>query len=124
MVVRGLEREALLPVALRVACLDGETLALTVPERSRMGEFKRAVGEARGVHAGLIDIFKMGGEDALPDAERLPSLGVGEASVLFMLQRAGWIWETCGSRVTLSGEGLVARRVTDYEGISAMVTGT
>ena len=76
-------------MSLRVACLDGETLALTVPKLSRVREVKRAVGEARGVHADLLDLFQKGTEDALPDAERLPSLGVGDASVLFMLQRAG-----------------------------------
>jgi hypothetical protein len=35
-------------VSLRVACLDGTTLELTVPQRGLVREVKRAVGQVRG----------------------------------------------------------------------------
>jgi hypothetical protein len=95
-------------MSLRVACLDGETLDLTVATRSTVDEVKRAVGEARNVQPALLDLFQDGTEDALPGAARLPSLQVVDGSVLFMLQRLDWRWNNCGTNVKLSGEGLVA----------------
>ena len=57
---------------------------------------------------GLIELFVDGKEDGLPDSGRLDGLGLGEGSVVFMLQRLGWLWKTCGSGMALSEEGLVA----------------
>ena len=69
---------------------------------------------------GLIELFVDGTENALPDSGRLDGLGLGSGSVVFMLIRLGWRWETCGSSMTLSGEGLVA---TKDEGGYQLVTG-
>jgi hypothetical protein len=60
------------------------------------------------MHPGLIELFVDGKEDGLPDSGRLDGLGLGEGSVVFMLQRAGWHWTACGSGMALSGDGLVA----------------
>ena len=57
---------------------------------------------------GLIELFVDGKEDGLLDSGRLDGLGLGEGSVVFMLQRLGWLWKTCGSGMALSEEGLVA----------------
>jgi hypothetical protein len=70
----------------------------------------------------LIELFVDGKEDGLPDSGRLDGLGLGAGAVLFMLQRAGWLWESCGSDITLSGEGLVAT-VTKSGGGYQMATG-
>jgi hypothetical protein len=60
------------------------------------------------MHPGLIELFVDGKEDGLPDSGRLDGLGLGEGSVVFLLQRLGWHWTACGKDVVLSGEGLVA----------------
>jgi hypothetical protein len=57
---------------------------------------------------GLIELFVDGKEDGLPDSGRLDGLGLGEGSVVFLLQRLGWLWKTCGSGMALSEEGLAA----------------
>jgi hypothetical protein len=57
----------------------------------------------------LIELFVDGEEDSLPGAWRLDGLGLGEGSVVFMLQRAGWRWTPCAG-IALSGQGLVASR--------------
>ena len=57
---------------------------------------------------GLIELFVDGKEDGLPDSGRLDGLGLGEGSVVFLLQRAGWLWTACGSGIALSEDGLVA----------------
>jgi hypothetical protein len=49
-----------------------------------------------------------GKEDGLPDAGRLHELGLGSGSVVFMLHRLGWRWDACGSKITLSEDGLAA----------------
>jgi hypothetical protein len=63
---------------------------------------------------GLIELFVDGKEDCLPDSGRLDGLGLGEGSVVFMLHRLGWRWNTRGSRMALSEDGLVAT-VTAYD---------
>ena len=60
------------------------------------------------MNPGLIELFVDGKEDGLPDSGRLDGLGLGEGSVVFMLQRAGWRWTACGIDMALSGDGLVA----------------
>jgi hypothetical protein len=60
------------------------------------------------IDPGSIDLFVDGKQDGMPDAGRLDGLGLGEGSVVFMLHRAGWRWEACGSAMALSGEGRVA----------------
>jgi hypothetical protein len=57
---------------------------------------------------GLIELFVDGKEDGLPDSGRLDVLGLGEGSVVFMLQRMGWRWTAFGSEMALSEDGLVA----------------
>jgi hypothetical protein len=57
---------------------------------------------------GLIELFVDGKEDGLPDSGRLDVLGLGGGSVVFLLQRLGWLWTECGSNMALSGNGLVA----------------
>jgi hypothetical protein len=69
--------------------------------------------QVRDMDPGLIELFVDGKEDGLPDAGRLGDLGLGEGSVVFMLFRQGWRWEECGSKMALSGEGLVATRTGD-----------
>jgi hypothetical protein len=64
--------------------------------------------QSRDLDPGLIELFVDGKEDGLPDSGRLDGLGLGEGSVVFMLQRAGWHWTACGSKMALSGDGLVA----------------
>jgi hypothetical protein len=59
---------------------------------------------------GLIELFVDGTEKALPDSGRLDGLGLGSGSVVFMLIRLGWRWEEYGSKIRLSGEGLVATK--------------
>jgi hypothetical protein len=76
--------------------------------------------QSRDMDPGLIELFVDGTENALPDSGRLDSLGLGSGSVVFMLIRLGWRWEECGSKVTLSGEGLVA---TNDENGYQLVTG-
>ena len=65
--------------------------------------------QVRDMDPGLIELFVDGKEDGLPDAGRLDDLGLGSGSVVFMLFRLGWRWES-GSGIALSGEGLVATR--------------
>ena len=57
------------------------------------------------MHPDLIELFVDGTEDALPDSGRLDGLGLGEGSVVFMLQRLGWCWTAGGSGITLSEDG-------------------
>jgi hypothetical protein len=57
---------------------------------------------------GLIELFVDGKEGGLPDSGRLDGLGLGEGSVVFVLQRAGWHWTARGSGIALSEDGLVA----------------
>jgi hypothetical protein len=73
------------------------------------------------MHPGLIELFVDGKEDGLPDSGRLDGLGLGEGSVVFMLQRLGWHWTECGSNMALRGEGLVAT-VTAFKSFQ-LVTG-
>jgi hypothetical protein len=73
------------------------------------------------MHPGLIELFVDGKEDGLPDSGRLAVLGLGEGSVVFLLQRLGWLWETCGRNMALSEEGLVAT-VTAFKSFQ-LVTG-
>jgi hypothetical protein len=118
-------------VSLRVACLDGSSLEVTVAQRGLVREVKRLVGQVRsascacsddnliGSHwcpclqshdldPGLLDLFVDGKENALPDLGRLDGLGLGSGSVLFMLQRLGWRWDMCGDGIVHSADGLVA----------------
>jgi hypothetical protein len=62
------------------------------------------------MHPDLIELFVDGTENALPDLGRLDGLGLGEGSVVFMLQRLGWCWTAGGSGITFSEEGLMATR--------------
>jgi hypothetical protein len=62
---------------------------------------------------GLIELFVDGKEDGLPDSGRLDGLGLGEGSVVFLLQRAGWRWTACGIDMALSEDGLVATKTAD-----------
>jgi hypothetical protein len=124
--------------------MDGTTLNMTVPQRELVREVKRSVGQVRGessarhgavnslhvyptvalaaqlrdVDPGLTELFVDGTEDALPDSGRLDGLGLGEGSVVFMLQRLGWCWTTCGSEMVLSDDGLVATTLSE-EGLVA-----
>ena len=66
---------------------------------------------------GLIELFVDGKEDGLPDSGRLDGLGLGEGSVVFMLQRLGWHWEACGSNMALSKDGLVATQHTEKNNV-------
>jgi hypothetical protein len=70
------------------------------------------VAQLRDVNPGLTELFVDGTENALPDSGRLDGLGLGEGSVVFMLQRLGWCWTACGSDMTLSEEGLVGTKDT------------
>jgi hypothetical protein len=71
---------------------------------------------------GLIELFVDGKEDGLLDSGRLDVLGLGEGSVVFLLQRLyEWLWTAYGSNMALSGEGLVAT-VTAYKSFQ-LVTG-
>jgi hypothetical protein len=65
------------------------------------------------MHPGLIELFVDGKEDGLPDSGRLDGLGLGEGSVVFMLQRAGWHWTACSTKMALSEDGLVATAGSD-----------
>ena len=71
---------------------------------------------------GLIELFVDGKEDGLPDSGRLDGLGLGEGSVVFLLQRLGWLWTACGSNMALSGDGLVAT-VTAYNDLQLATGG-
>jgi hypothetical protein len=102
-------------ISIRVACLDGSSLDLTVPQRELVREIKRAVAQVREMDPGLIDFFVKDTEDALPDAGRLHGLGLGDGSVLFMLQRLGWRWDVCGGKTALSEDGLVATMVSGVD---------
>jgi hypothetical protein len=73
---------------------------------------------------GLIELFVDGKEDGLSDAGRLDDLGLGSGSVVFMLHRLGWRWDACGSKITLSEDGLVATKTGGwYNGGYQLVTG-
>jgi hypothetical protein len=77
-------------ISVRVACLDGDKMDVTVPQRGRILDVKTEIGLQRDLDPGLIlDLFREGTENALPDAGRLDGLGLGDGSVLFMLQRQG-----------------------------------
>jgi hypothetical protein len=113
--------------------LDGTTLVVTVAQRGLVREVKRLVGQvrvskrgtandthlvsfcaqSRDMDPGLIELFVDGQEDGLPDSGRLDLLGLGEGSVVFLLQRAGWHWTACGSEMALSEDGLVATAGSD-----------
>jgi hypothetical protein len=113
--------------------LDGTTLVVTVAQRGLVREVKRLVAQvrrgdfrnenidnvinfpssyaqSRDMDPGLIELFVDGKEDGLPDSGRLDVLGLGEGSVVFLLQRAGWHWAACGSEMALSEDGLVATK--------------
>jgi hypothetical protein len=60
----------------------------------------------------LVELFVDGTENALADSGRLDRLGLGEGSVVFMLQWAAG-WQDCGSNIVLSGEGVVATMAVD-----------
>ena len=75
----------------------------------------------RDMDPGLIELFVDGKEDGLPDSGRLDGLGLGSGSVVFMLHRLGWRWDECGSKIALSGEGLVA--TCQGERAAQLVTG-
>ena len=127
---------------IRVACFDGTTLVLSVPQLGLVHEVKRRIGQVRhnfcrsivslvyrvprcmhrrishnipvclpvclqslDMDPGLFELFIHGTENKLPDAKRL-----GSGALLFMLQRQGWCWTTCGGDMVLSGKGLVASR--------------
>ena len=75
------------------------------------------------LHPGLIELFVDGKEDSLPDAGRLDELGLGEGSVVFMLQRESWCWTECGGQVTLSEGGLVATKTGATGASWQLVTG-
>jgi hypothetical protein len=111
--------------------LDGTSLDVTVAQRGLVREVKRLVGQVRFVTSGpscasthsaasrlqmrdmdpgLIELFVDGKEDGLPDSGRLDDLGLGSGSVVFMLHRLGWRWDECGSKIALSGEGVVATK--------------
>jgi hypothetical protein len=123
--------------------MDGTTLDVTVPQRELVREVKRSVGQVRGessarhghavnshhvyptaalaaqlrdVNPALTELFIDGTENALPDSGRLNGLGLGEGSVVFMLQRLGWCWTEGGSVITLSEDGLVATNRVATEG--------
>ena len=64
--------------------------------------------QSRDMDPSLIELFVDGKEDGLPDSGRLDGLGLGEGSVVFMLQRAGRRWMACGIDMALSEDGLVA----------------
>jgi hypothetical protein len=122
--------------------LDGTTLVVTVAQRGLVREVKRLVGQvrrggdlaedtnrgypsrvqSRDMPPGLIELFVDGKEDGLPDSGRLDGLGLGEGSVVFLLQRLGWLWTACGSGMTLSEEGLVAT-VTAYKHFQLLTGG-
>ena len=74
------------------------------------------------MHPDLIELFVDGTENALPDSGRLHGLGLGDGSVVFMLQQVGWCWTAGGSDVTLSEDGLVATKWLCTEGWQ-LVTG-
>jgi hypothetical protein len=118
-------------ISLRVACMDGSSTELTVPERELILEIKRTIAQvllrrplfgtasisplhvllllqSRGMDPNLIELFVDGTENALPDSGRLNGLGLGEGSVVFMLMSEGWGWSGCSSGIELSRNGLVA----------------
>ena len=39
-----------------------------------------------------MDLFLKGNEDPLPPSKQLHNFGVRDGAVLFMLQRAVWLW--------------------------------
>ena len=78
--------------------------------------------QVRDMNPGLIELFVDGKEDGLPDAGRLDELGLGSGSVVFMLFRQGWRWDESGSKMALSGEGLVATKTANMAGLQ-LVTG-
>ena len=78
--------------------------------------------QLRDIDPGVIELFVDGKEDGLPDAGRLDDLGLGSGSVVFMLHRLGWRWETCRKGTTLSEDGLVATKAGDWSAFP-LVTG-
>jgi hypothetical protein len=72
---------------------------------------------------GLIELFADGKEDGLPDAGRLDLLGLASGSVVFMLHRLGWLWDACGSAITLSKGRLVATTTNQLGNGYQLVTG-
>jgi hypothetical protein len=74
----------------------------------------------RDLNPGLIELFVDGKEDGLPDYGRLDGLSLGSGSVVFMLHRLGWRWDECGSKTTLSEEGLVATHGCTQYGMGAL----
>jgi hypothetical protein len=75
--------------------------------------FTPSFAQSRDMDPGLIELFVDGKEDGLPDSGRLDQLGLGEGSVVFMLFRQGWRWTACGSKMSLSEDGLVATAGSD-----------
>jgi hypothetical protein len=79
--------------------------------------------QLRDMHPNLIELFVDGTENALPDLGRLHGLGLGDGSVVFMLQRVGWCWTEGGIDVTLSEDGLVLVVTRDGGDDWPLVTG-
>jgi hypothetical protein len=76
-------------VSLRVACMDGASLAVTVSQQGLVSDVTTTAAQWRNVNPSLVEVFIDGAENALPSAARLDSVGVGDGSVLFMLQKQG-----------------------------------
>jgi hypothetical protein len=112
-------------IAITVACVDGAKHSIIVPQRARTSEVKQTLARVCDIGVGTIELFKHGVENALPDEERLDSLDVEHAAVLFMLLREtrGWCWTTCTECIALSKEGRVAAVVTDTGENYHLVTG-
>jgi hypothetical protein len=91
-------------VSIRVVSMDGSSLAMNMPQRGFVRDVRRTIGQRSELHPSLMDLFLEGTEDALSDAERLENVGVGNGTVLFMLQRQGWCWTQCGTNMRLTEE--------------------
>ena len=78
-------------ISLRVNSMDGSAMDVTAAQRGLVREVKHTLAQSCEMDPGLIELFVEGTEDALLDAARLDSVGVGNSTVLFMLPRQGTV---------------------------------
>jgi hypothetical protein len=99
---------------LRIASMDGSRFDLLVPVLASIREVRQQIASARGVVFGLIALFANGEEHALLDGQRLDLIGLRPPPTLFMLLYEDRYWTTYGRGVTISEDGLVARRADEF----------
>jgi hypothetical protein len=100
----------------------GTAFAIKVGPLSLVADVKKAIAAERRIADIESIALHLSGTTAgaLPDDDAgIEGLGIGPATVLYMLRSPGWSWATTGSSIRVGGDGLlVCRENTHQEGLS------